>query len=134
MGLIPVRRASGESRVASREPRVNGPGTNDPRPGTRRWGRRLRLVGFVVLLLGIFSAVGERGLVPLYRLARTRADLEREIARLRETNAHLTEEIRSLREDPGRVEAIAREELGLVRPGEAVYDFRPARPDRRDAP
>jgi len=91
-------------------------------------------VGFVVILLGIFSAVGERGLVPLYRLARTRADLEREIARLREANAQLAEEVRALREDPGRLEAIAREELGLVRPGETVFDFRPDRPDGREVP
>jgi len=130
MGLI-----SRQSRVPSPESRVSGPGARGSGLGTRkRWGRRLRLVGFVVLLLGIFSAVGERGLVPLYRLARTRADLEREIARLRETNAQLAEEIRALREDPGRLEAIAREELGLVRPGETVYDFRPSRADQREAP
>ena len=100
------------------------PMSGDDRP---RWRRRLRLVGVVVILLAIFSAVGDRGVVRLYRLVRARADLAREIARLREVNGQLAEAVRALREDPSRVEAIARDELGLVRPGDVVYDFRGAR-------
>ncbi len=94
--------------------------------GRPRW-RRLRLVGAVVILLAILSAVGDRGVVRLYRLARARADLTREIARLHEVNGQLAEEVRALREDSSRVEGIARDELGLVRPGDMVYDFRGAR-------
>ena len=99
-----------------------------------RWRRRLRLVGVVAILLAIFSALGDRGVVRLYRLARTRADLAREIARLREVNGQLAQELRALREDPSRVEAIARDELGLVRPGETVYDFHGAREGSGERP
>ena len=124
---------AGKSRVRSPESRVGELGTRDSGLGTRRrWGRRLRLVGLVVILLVILSAVGERGLVPLYRLSRTRAELQREIARHRESNAQLAEEVRALREDPAHLEAIARDELGLVRPGESVYDFRPPTPTHRE--
>lgn len=107
------------------------PGTADDRP---RWRRRLRLVGAVVILLAILSAVGDRGVVRLYRLVRARAELTREIARLREVNGQLAEEVRALREDPSRVEGIARDELGLVRPGDIVYDFRGAREESGGRP
>ena len=108
-----------------------GPLSGEGRP---RWRRRLRLVGGVVILLAIFSAVGERGVVRLYRLARARGDLAREIARLKEVNGQLAEEVRVLREDRSRIEGIARDELGLVRPGEVVYDFRGARDGSGERP
>ena len=95
--------------------------------GHPRWPRRLRLVGAVAILLAILSAVGDRGVVRLYRLARARAELSREIVRLRQANGQLAEEVRALREDPGGVEGIARDALGLVRPGDIVYDFRGVR-------
>jgi cell division protein FtsB len=59
---------------------------------------------------------------------RDRATLEREIDQLTAANAAVAEEVRILRTDPARVEAIAREELGLVKPGELVYEFRTAPP------
>jgi len=81
-----------------------------------------------LLLLGLAAAsvVGNRGLVRLYQMHQTKAALIREIEQLAATNAALTEEVRALRTDPSRVEAIAREELGLVKPGEIVYEFRGA--------
>jgi cell division protein FtsB len=48
------------------------------------------------------------------QLARSLEDLKRENARLRD-------EARRLREDPTAIESLAREELGLVRPGEVVF-------------
>jgi cell division protein FtsL len=64
----------------------------------------------------------------LYQMHRDHATLEREIEQLTAANATLAEEVRTLRVDPARVEAIAREELGLVKPGELVYEFRSASP------
>jgi cell division protein FtsB len=62
----------------------------------------------------------ETGLLPLFRLAdeveRTRGrveQLERERARLRSR-------VQRLRGDPAALEAVAREQLGMVRPGELV--------------
>jgi len=44
------------------------------------------------------------------------ADLRREVARLRV-------EVRDLRDDPAAVERIARDQLGLVRKSEVVFQF-----------
>ena len=93
----------------------------------RSWFRsRLVLVVILLLLLVAASLVGDRGLLRLYQLHRTRAALTREIEQVSAANSTLAEEVRALRTDPGRVEAIAREELGLVKPGETVYEFRAA--------
>lgn len=90
----------------------------------RPWFRpRLLVVGILLLLLAAASLMGDRGLVRLYQLHRTRAVLTQEIEQLTATNSVLVEEVRALRTDPGRVEAIAREELGLVKPEEMVYEF-----------
>ena len=97
----------------------------------RSWFRsRLVLVAILLLLLVAASLVGDRGLLRLYQLHRTRAALTREIEQVSAANSTLAEEVRALRTDPGRVEAIAREELGLVKPGETVYEFRAAGPSQ----
>ena len=90
--------------------------------------RHLRLAILFLLALVVASVVGNRSLLRLYHMHRERAALEREIEQLTAANAALAEEVRTLRTDPARVEAIAREELGLVKPGELVYEFRTTTP------
>jgi len=91
----------------------------------RSWFRpRLVVVAILLLLLVAASLMGERGLLRLYQMHRFRAALTREVEQLSAANAALAEDVRALRTDPGRIEAIAREELGLVKPGEIVYEFR----------
>ena len=43
------------------------------------------------------------------------------LAATRQENSRLREQVRRLKEDPASVEAIAREELGLIRPGEMLF-------------
>ena len=92
---------------------------------------RLRLAAILILALLAASVMGNRGLLRLYQMQQTRVALEREIAQLTLSNAALEDEVRALRTDPGRIEAIAREELGLVKPGEIVYEFRATPPPSR---
>ena len=87
---------------------------------------RLKLAVLILVALAVASLVGNRSLIRLYWMHQTKATLEREIAQFTANNAALADEVRALRADPGRVEAIAREELGLVKPGELVYEFRAA--------
>ena len=56
-------------------------------------------------------------------MRRTKLEIERvhgEIVRLNKENAELSEEVKSLKSDPHKIEAIARDELGLAKPGEVI--------------
>ncbi|MBI3988777.1 MAG: septum formation initiator family protein, partial [candidate division NC10 bacterium] len=88
--------------------------------------KRYRLLAFILLLLAVLSLWGNRNLVHLYQLHKTKTELQAEIHRLREAVEALNEEARAFKTQPGRVEEIAREDLGLVKPGEVVYQLSPA--------
>jgi cell division protein FtsL len=94
--------------------------------------RQLRLAVLVLLGLALVSILGNRGLVRLYHMQQEKAALAREIQALGAANAVLADEVKALRSDPSRIEAIAREDLGLVKPGELVFEFPapPAAPPR----
>lgn len=81
--------------------------------------------GLVVNLL-----VGDSGLLAMRAANRQYAELEARIEALRQENDALREEARRLRDDPGRIEEVARGELGLIRPGERVFIIREHEPDR----
>lgn len=82
----------------------------------------------VVLLSGVLTVVflisfvfSEEGISEL-REARMRVDtIEQEIVELERENAKLEAEADGLRESSFTVEKIAREDLGMSKPGEIVY-------------
>jgi cell division protein FtsB len=104
---------------------------DQPRPPApqRRRGLQLLLV-FVTLVLVIDALVGEKGLLETVRARRHHGELTASIDRLRTENAQLREQARRLREDPSAIESLAREELGLIRPGEMLFIVKGARPNR----
>lgn len=79
-----------------------------------------------VIALVVGSLFGDRGILQLLRQRERTEALAREIEQLREENRMLAEEIVSLRRDPAAVERLAREQLGLARPGESVFVLRDA--------
>jgi cell division protein FtsL len=78
-----------------------------------RWALLLGIAGAVALAVNAFAA----SYLSLYRLQRESYRLEREVETVRRANAQLREEIRRLH-SPQYIERLAREELGLLRPGE----------------
>jgi cell division protein FtsL len=90
--------------------------------------RHLRLALLFLAALVAASVMGNRSLVRLYHMHREKAALAQEVEQLKGANAALATEVQAFRTDPARVEAIAREELGLVKPGETVYEFRASPP------
>lgn len=85
----------------------------------RKAATLVSVVGLVALVVG--SLFGDHGVL---RLVEHRDEVRRlaaEVEALRAENGRLAVEIQALREDPRAVEKIAREELGLVRPGETLF-------------
>jgi cell division protein FtsB len=81
----------------------------------------LSLAIFLIAAASLLNALfGDRGLLELLRARQEIESLDREIAALRETNQTLLEDIRHLKSSPLAVERLARENLGLVKPGEVV--------------
>jgi cell division protein FtsB len=80
-------------------------------------------VASFLLLLFLLSFFSHRGLISLYRLYRTEQHLCLQIEESKAKNAALKQEVTSWQEDTGKIEKVAREELGLVKPGELIYQF-----------
>jgi cell division protein FtsB len=72
-----------------------------------------------LVLLGV-SLAAEGGLRRYFRLRADLHTLEQRNTHLAEENAKLRREVQALHDDPVAIERAAREELGLVRPGEVV--------------
>jgi cell division protein FtsB len=94
---------------------------------TRRKTVQILLL-FVTLVLAIDGLIGEKGLLESIRARRHHRELNTSIDRLRAENAQLREEARRLLEDPSTIESLAREELGLIRPGELLFIVKDAKP------
>ena len=80
------------------------------------------LVGFIAPLL-FFIIFGGRSLMQIYHLKEEREKIRIANARLREENQKFAEQIQRMKQSQKEVERIAREELGLVKKGEVVYQF-----------
>ena len=99
-------------------------------------GRRILnvVLGFATVVMMVDALVGEKGLLARMR---AREDYQKQYASLeaiKHENAQLREKAASLRDDPAASEAIAREELGLIRDGEVLFIIRDAKPARDLAP
>jgi cell division protein FtsB len=103
--------------------------SNAPRV-SRAWKKRLVALGLIAgCCLFLWSlVVGEMGFVKYYRMRAQERDLRAEIGRLKQDNLRLLQEVRSLKHDPAVIERIARDKIGLARPGEVVYYYGDADP------
>jgi cell division protein FtsB len=118
-------------RVAEREPTggtadtATGSGLPPiPRRGERRRKRLDLVLTFVAIILLVNAIVGDRGLFETWRARRQYSVLADGIATLRGENHSLRDRARRLREDPATIESEARQELGLIRPGEILVVVR----------
>ncbi len=91
----------------------------------RQWLIRFAGAAVLVALLGYIPSLVYRsdGYVRYRRMVDELADLERKIQARRVENGVLRREVRRLRADPEAIAAVARDELGLVKPGDIVIQI-----------
>ena len=92
-----------------------------PRRPISRWV--LILIAGVLLLNAL---IGERGLLATLGAVQARGQLLSDIATIRDENVLLRQYVFQLQKDPETIEAVARRELGLIRPGEKLFLFSPS--------
>lgn len=88
---------------------------------SRRWV--IYTVSALLVSMSLFTAFGERGAFHLWRLRGEKKKLEEKNYLVQKENEALRERIDRIRHDDLYLEKVAREELGLVRPGEILYRF-----------
>ena len=82
----------------------------------------MAMVSLAVVAVPVLVFAPE-GFPRLKALQRELADRRANNEQLRRDVAQLRSDVRRLREDPGAVERIARDELGMVRRNEVVFQF-----------
>lgn len=88
------------------------------------WLRGLPLAVLTVSLIAVPVLVLEpQGMPRMRALDKELSAVEAENAELRRDVARLRTEVKDLRENPAAIERIAREQLGLVRKSEVVFQF-----------
>jgi cell division protein FtsB len=98
------------------------------------WSRNARtILGLALLLLAIHDLFGGHGLLAMRRTQMQMQELRGQVDRLHQENNDLNRQVQALRTDPKAVERIAREEMGLARPGEMIIRL-PDPPPESPAP
>jgi cell division protein FtsB len=99
------------------------------------WFRRLGIAALLAVALGWvpYHLYGSSGLARLMRLRGERDALHDANLKMHAENQRLREELEALSDEEGNlsraaVERAARDELGLVKPGEVVYQVNDAQP------
>ena len=78
-----------------------------------------------LILLVLQDLFGTHGVLAMRRSQKEAAAVQREIQQLNDENQKLQKRVQSLKSDPATIERIAREEMGLARPGEYIFKLQP---------
>jgi cell division protein FtsB len=129
-----MSRAAEKNRGTRRAGAVAGPSPLRRKPVLAAPASPLRrravqyLLVFVTVVLVVDALVGDRGVLERLRARKQYQELDQSIEMLKVENAQMRGEIRRLRDDPSAIESLAREELGLIRPGEVLFIIKDVKP------
>ena len=97
------------------------------------WRRHLlEILGLALLLLGIHDVFGAHGYLAMRRSEKQIQQLRGQIEKLNQENQSLAGQVNALKTDPKAIEKIAREDMGMARPGEMIFKLPP--PETTDKP
>jgi cell division protein FtsB len=77
-------------------------------------------LGICVFGLLLHDIFGTHGYLAMRRTKQEIQRVQGEIDRLSKENTELSQEVKALKSDPRKIESIARDELGLAKPGEVI--------------
>jgi cell division protein FtsB len=98
---------------------------------------RRNLNWFLVAGLGLLilqDVFGTHGVLAMRRSLKEAAEVKQEINQLDQENKQLQQNVQNLKSDPATIERIAREQLGLARPGEYIFKIQQKPGDAAAAP
>ncbi len=78
-------------------------------------------LGVVVFALLVQDIFGAHGFLAMRRTQKEIGRLRQEITQVTAENRDLAVQVKALKSDPRMIERIAREEMGLARPGELIF-------------
>jgi cell division protein FtsB len=85
----------------------------------RRNANAFIVAGLTLLLLQ--DIFGTHGVLAMRHAQKEAASVQQEIEQINKENRQLQDSVKALKTDPQAIERIAREELGLARPGEIIF-------------
>lgn len=90
--------------------------------------KRQRLIVFIISVLSFIYLItnlvlGNSGLLKYRELKNKKAYLEKELNVLHKENIQIKAQIKALKENPFYAEKYAREEFGLARPDEYIFQY-----------
>ena len=110
-------REQGEGMITFKEIRKISPGA--AAAYVRRHGRQI--LGLALFALLVHDVFGPHGFIAMRRTQKEIEQVREQIGKINDENKSLAEQVSSLKSDPKAIERIAREEMGLARPGEMIF-------------
>jgi len=80
-----------------------------------------QILGLALFALLVHDVFGPHGFIAMRRAQKEIEQIREQIGKMNDENKSLAEQVNSLKTDPKSIERIAREEMGLARPGEMIF-------------
>jgi len=80
-----------------------------------------QILAFALFALLVHDVFGQHGFLAMRRTQKEIEQIRAQIGKVNDENKSLAEQVNSLKSDPKSIERIAREEMGLARPGELIF-------------